>query len=119
MPIVDDLSHTASRKDNCKAFFAALLKRGRDGLLPVPASASGPKVPSTCAMTVGSSSTTRTVVLAPWQGWRLGRDGGAARGWDKAQRISRSAPGDLRRESLFETVMDPLVHAAEPPRFVF
>ena len=37
----------------------------------------------------------------------------------EAQRISRSAPGDLRRESLFETVMDPLVHAAEPPRFVF
>ena len=25
----------------------------------------------------------------------------------------------LRRESLFETVMDPLVHAAEPPKFVF
>ncbi len=37
----------------------------------------------------------------------------------EAQRISRSGPGDLRRESLFETVMDPLVHAAEPPRFVF
>ena len=37
----------------------------------------------------------------------------------EAQRLSRSAPGDLRRESLFETVMDPLVHAAEPPRFVF
>jgi protein-L-isoaspartate(D-aspartate) O-methyltransferase len=37
----------------------------------------------------------------------------------EAQRISRSAPGDLRRESLFETVIDPLVHAAEPPRFVF
>jgi len=37
----------------------------------------------------------------------------------EAQRISRSAPGDLRRESLFETVMDPLLHAAEPPKFVF
>jgi protein-L-isoaspartate(D-aspartate) O-methyltransferase len=37
----------------------------------------------------------------------------------EAQRISRGAPGDLRRESLFETVIDPLVHAAEPPRFVF
>lgn len=37
----------------------------------------------------------------------------------EAQRISRSAPGDLRRESLFETVVDPLVHAAAPPRFVF
>jgi protein-L-isoaspartate(D-aspartate) O-methyltransferase len=37
----------------------------------------------------------------------------------EAQRISRSAPGDARRESLFETLMDPLVHAAEPPRFVF
>jgi protein-L-isoaspartate(D-aspartate) O-methyltransferase len=37
----------------------------------------------------------------------------------EAQRVSRRAPGDLRRESLFETVMDPLVHAAAPPKFVF
>jgi hypothetical protein len=37
----------------------------------------------------------------------------------EAQRVSRRAPGDLRRESLFETVMDPLLHAAAPPKFVF
>ena len=37
----------------------------------------------------------------------------------EARRISRPAAGEWLRESLFETVMDPLVHAAEPPRFVF
>jgi protein-L-isoaspartate(D-aspartate) O-methyltransferase len=37
----------------------------------------------------------------------------------EARRISCSAPGDARHESLFETLMDPLVHAAQPPRFVF
>ena len=37
----------------------------------------------------------------------------------EARRITRSAPGEWLRESLFETVMDPLIHAAEPPRFVF
>ena len=28
-------------------------------------------------------------------------------------------PGELLRESLFETAVDPLLHAAEPPKFVF
>jgi protein-L-isoaspartate(D-aspartate) O-methyltransferase len=37
----------------------------------------------------------------------------------EARRITMTAPGELLRESLFETVMDPLVHAAEPPKFVF
>lgn len=37
----------------------------------------------------------------------------------EARRITRSAPGEWLRESLFETVVDPLIHAAEPPRFVF
>jgi protein-L-isoaspartate(D-aspartate) O-methyltransferase len=37
----------------------------------------------------------------------------------EARRISCPAAGETLRESLFETVMDPLVHAAEPPRFVF
>ena len=37
----------------------------------------------------------------------------------EARLVTRTAPGELLRESLFETVMDPLVHAAEPPRFVF
>lgn len=36
-----------------------------------------------------------------------------------AMRITRAAGGRWLRESLFETVMDPLLHAAEPPRFVF
>jgi protein-L-isoaspartate(D-aspartate) O-methyltransferase len=36
-----------------------------------------------------------------------------------ARRITCAAPGQWRRESLFETVMDPLIHAAEPPEFVF
>lgn len=37
----------------------------------------------------------------------------------EAFRITRAGPGQFLRESLFETVMDPLIHAAEPPRFVF
>jgi protein-L-isoaspartate(D-aspartate) O-methyltransferase len=36
-----------------------------------------------------------------------------------ARRITCTAPGQWRRESLFETAMDPLIHAAEPPEFVF
>lgn len=37
----------------------------------------------------------------------------------EAQWITRTGPADWVRESLFETVMDPLIHAPEPPRFVF
>jgi len=37
----------------------------------------------------------------------------------EARRMTRTSPGELLRESLFETVVDPLVHAAEPPKFVF
>lgn len=37
----------------------------------------------------------------------------------EARRISRPAAGEWLRESLFETFTDPLVHAAEPPKFVF
>jgi len=37
----------------------------------------------------------------------------------EARRLTRAAGGQWLRDSLFETVMDPLVHAAEPPRFVF
>jgi len=37
----------------------------------------------------------------------------------EALRITRDAGGRWLRENLFETAMDPLVHAAEPPRFVF
>jgi protein-L-isoaspartate(D-aspartate) O-methyltransferase len=37
----------------------------------------------------------------------------------EALRITRSGAGQFLRESLFETLMDPLIHAAEPPRFVF
>jgi protein-L-isoaspartate(D-aspartate) O-methyltransferase len=37
----------------------------------------------------------------------------------EAQRITCTAPGEWLRESLFETVMDPLIHATQPPRFVF
>jgi protein-L-isoaspartate(D-aspartate) O-methyltransferase len=36
-----------------------------------------------------------------------------------AQRITRTGPAEWLRESLFETVMPPLIHAPEPPRFVF
>jgi protein-L-isoaspartate(D-aspartate) O-methyltransferase len=37
----------------------------------------------------------------------------------EARRITRTGPSELLRESLFETVMDPLIHAAEPAKFVF
>lgn len=37
----------------------------------------------------------------------------------EAQRITRAGPGEYVRESLFEVSIDPLVHAPEPPRFVF
>ncbi len=36
-----------------------------------------------------------------------------------ARRITCTGPGQWRGESLFETAMDPLVHAPEPPGFVF
>ena len=36
-----------------------------------------------------------------------------------AQRVTRASSDDWMRESLFETGMPPLIHAAEPPRFVF
>ena len=36
----------------------------------------------------------------------------------EARRVTCTAPGQWLRESLFETVMDPLIHAAEPPKFV-
>lgn len=35
------------------------------------------------------------------------------------RRITCTGPGQWRRESLFETAVDSLVHATEPPRFVF
>lgn len=37
----------------------------------------------------------------------------------EARRITRTGPADWLRETLFETHMDPLVHAPEPPKFVF
>ncbi|RPI16598.1 MAG: protein-L-isoaspartate O-methyltransferase [Lysobacterales bacterium] len=37
----------------------------------------------------------------------------------EARRVVCSAPGQCVRESLFETFVDPLIHAAEPPKFVF
>lgn len=37
----------------------------------------------------------------------------------EAQRITRAAPGEFVRESLFEASIDPLVHATQPPKFVF
>jgi protein-L-isoaspartate(D-aspartate) O-methyltransferase len=37
----------------------------------------------------------------------------------EALRVTRTGPGEWLRESLFETVMDPMVHAPEPPKFVF
>lgn len=37
----------------------------------------------------------------------------------EARRITFAGPGQWLRESLFETAMEPLVHALEPPRFVF
>jgi protein-L-isoaspartate(D-aspartate) O-methyltransferase len=36
-----------------------------------------------------------------------------------ARRITCTGPGHWQRESLFETAMDPLIHAMEPPQFVF
>jgi protein-L-isoaspartate(D-aspartate) O-methyltransferase len=36
-----------------------------------------------------------------------------------AQRVTRVGAGEWVRESLFETGMTPLIHAPEPPRFVF
>jgi protein-L-isoaspartate(D-aspartate) O-methyltransferase len=37
----------------------------------------------------------------------------------EARRITLAGPGRWLGESLFETAIDPLVHAVEPPRFVF
>jgi protein-L-isoaspartate(D-aspartate) O-methyltransferase len=37
----------------------------------------------------------------------------------EAQRVTRTGPAEWLHESLFETVMDPLIHAPEPPKFVF
>ena len=37
----------------------------------------------------------------------------------EARRITLSGRGETESQSLFETVMAPLVHAAEPPKFVF
>ena len=37
----------------------------------------------------------------------------------EARRITRTGAADFARESLFETGMTPLLHAPEPPRFVF
>jgi protein-L-isoaspartate(D-aspartate) O-methyltransferase len=37
----------------------------------------------------------------------------------EARRVTRTGPGDWLRETLFETSMDPLVHAPEAPKFVF
>ena len=36
-----------------------------------------------------------------------------------AQRITRTGPGQWLRESLFETSIDPLIHAQQPRKFVF
>jgi protein-L-isoaspartate(D-aspartate) O-methyltransferase len=37
----------------------------------------------------------------------------------EARRITRAGASDFARESLFETGMTPLLHAPEPPKFVF
>lgn len=37
----------------------------------------------------------------------------------EAQRITRTGPEEWLRETLFETSVEPLVHAPRPPRFVF
>jgi protein-L-isoaspartate(D-aspartate) O-methyltransferase len=37
----------------------------------------------------------------------------------EARLLTLAGPGEWLQESLFETVMDPLRHAAEPPKFVF
>lgn len=37
----------------------------------------------------------------------------------EARRMTLTGPGEWLREALFETVVDPLAHAAEPSKFVF
>ena len=37
----------------------------------------------------------------------------------EARRVTRSGRGETESQSLFETVMPPLIHAADPPKFVF
>ena len=37
----------------------------------------------------------------------------------EARRVTRAGHGEWTTESLFETVMDPLLHAPTPPKFVF
>ena len=37
----------------------------------------------------------------------------------EAVRVTRTGPSDWSRESLFETGMPALLHAPEPPRFIF
>ena len=37
----------------------------------------------------------------------------------EARRVTRAGPAEYVRESLFEVSIDPLIHAPEPPRFVF
>jgi protein-L-isoaspartate(D-aspartate) O-methyltransferase len=37
----------------------------------------------------------------------------------EARRVTRAGHGEWATESLFETVMDPLLHAPTPPKFVF
>jgi hypothetical protein len=37
----------------------------------------------------------------------------------EAVRVTRTGPSDWARESLFETGMPALLHAPEPPRFIF
>jgi protein-L-isoaspartate(D-aspartate) O-methyltransferase len=37
----------------------------------------------------------------------------------EARRVARAGHGEWTTESLFETVMDPLLHAPTPPKFVF
>jgi hypothetical protein len=37
----------------------------------------------------------------------------------EAIRVTRTGPSDWLRESLFETGMPALLHAPEPPRFIF
>jgi protein-L-isoaspartate(D-aspartate) O-methyltransferase len=37
----------------------------------------------------------------------------------EARRVTRTGPGDWLHESLFETVVDPLIHAPQAPGFVF
>jgi hypothetical protein len=37
----------------------------------------------------------------------------------EARRVSSTGQGEWLRESLFETVIDPLIHAPVPPKFIF